>query len=187
MDFLNQNRETNPGVDNAKASLMGLINRMGVVCHEDQTSLGTPPGSSYQSLSGHSRTDSPANYPLMQSSSHQIHSTSSDSRITSNNPITPDFDIDRILESFADGQLSASPSSTSLSNRMLPAQYQDPALSINREFQSANAYDTSLFDPVGIDYSQAAVGGGDQNENYTGLVAYGGLMQQTGSMGTFGR
>lgn len=70
---------------------------------------------------------------------------------------------------------------------MLPAQYPHPALPINREFQSANAYDTSLFDPVGIDYSQAVVGGGDLNENYTGIVAYGDLMQQTGSMGTFGR
>ncbi len=108
--------------------------------------------------------------------------------MASNNPSTRDFDIDRILQNLADGQLSASPSSTSLSSRMLPAQYQYPALPINREFQSANAYDTSLFDPLGIDYSQAAVGSGEQNDNYAGLIAYGGPVQQhTGSMGAFGR
>ena len=109
--------------------------------------------------------------------------------MASNNPsAAPDFDIDRILQNLADGQLSASPSSTSLSSRMLPAQYQYPALPINREFQSANAYDTSLFDPLGIDYSQAVVGSGEQHDNYAGLITYGGPVQQhTGSMGAFGR
>ena len=108
--------------------------------------------------------------------------------MASNDPITPDFDIDRILQTLADGQLSASPSSTSLCSRMLAAQYQHPALPINREFQSANAYDTSLFDPVGIDYSHAGIGSGEQHENYTGLGPYGGPVQQhTGSMGAFGR
>ena len=187
LDFLNQNRETNPGVDNAKASLMGLMNRMGVVCQEAQVPFGTRPSSSYQSLSRYPSTDIPANLSLMQSSSEQSHSTSSDSRMSSNNAVTPDLDIDRILQSFADGELKTSSSGTSLSNRMGPAQYHYPALPTNPEFQPASAYDTSLFDPVGIDYSQAGVGGGEQHENYPGLVAYGGLMQNTGLMGTFGR
>lgn len=172
LDFLRKNRETNPGVDNAKASLMGLMNRMGVVCQEDQTG----PGSSHQPLS----RDSPATFPLMPSSSEHSQSTSSDSRMTSNNPFAPDFEIDRILQGYADGQLSTSPSSTSLSSHMVPSQYYQPTPAANREFQSGNAYDTSLFDPVGIDYGHAGVGDGDN------FVAYGGPLQYPGSMGTFG-
>lgn len=185
LDLLNRNRETNPGVDNAKASLMGLMNRMGVVCQEDQVSLGSQCGSSHQSLRRYPSIDNSANFPLMQLSSEQSHSTSSDSRMTSNNAITPDLDTDRILQNSVDGQLSTSPTSTSPSSRMLTAQYH-PALPTNREIQPVNAYDISLFDPVGMDYSQAGVGGGAQHENYTGLVAYGGPMQYTGSMSTFG-
>lgn len=191
LDFLNQNRETNPGVDNAKASLLVLMNRLGVVCQDDQVSVGTRPGSSHQSLSRYPSTDKSAQFPLMQSPPKQSHSKPPDSTIisnNSNNPITPDFDIDRILQNLADGQLSASPSSTPSSNCTLPAQYQQPAPSINHEFQLANAYDTSLIDPVGFGYSQAGVGSGEQNENYAGLVAYGDPVQQyIGSVGPFGR
>ena len=186
LDFLNQNRETNPGVDNAKASLLRLMNRMGVVYQEDQGSLGNPSGSSNQSMSRYPSTDSSANFPLVQSPPEQSRFTPLDSRMTSTNPIAPDFDMDEILKSFADGQLNTSPPSTSLSSRMVPTQYHQPALPPNHEFQWTNAYDTSLFDPVGVDYSQAGVGGGEQYENLTGLVGYGGPVQPSGRMGTFG-
>ena len=186
LDFLNQNRETNPGVDNAKASLMELMNRLGVVCHEDQVLFGTRPDSSHQSLSQYPSTDNTPHFPLMQSSPDQNQTTSLDNRMTSNMPVTPDFDIDRILQSFADGPLSTSPSSTPLSSRMVPAQHYTPALPPRRSFQLANAYDTSLFDPVGINYSQMDFGG-EQHENYPGLVAYDGSVPYSGSMGAFGR
>ena len=188
LDFLDRNRETNPGIDNAKASLMGLMHRMGVVHQEDQASFSTRPSSSQQSLSRYTSIDSTANFPLTQSSSEQSHSATLDSRLASNSSISPDLDIDRILQSFADGQLSTSPSSTSLSNRMTPAQYAAPTQPLNREFQSADTYDTSLFDPVfSIDYNQAGVGGGEAYENYTGLGAYGGPLQYNEGMSSFGR
>ena len=189
LDFLNQNRETNPGVDNAKASLIRLMNRMGVVYQEEQVSSGARPSRDHQSSSGYPSTESSADFALAQSSPERSRSTALDREMTSNNPFIPDSDMDGILQSFADGQLSTSPSSTSLSNRMVPTPYQHPALPPNHDFQWANAYDTSLFDPVGIDYSQAGVGGGggEGYENYTGLVDYGGPMQYTGSLGTFGR
>ena len=186
LDFLNQNRETNPGVDNAKASLRGLMSRMGVVCQEDQVSQGSRAGSSHQTLSRYPSTDNSANFPLMQLSSDQSHSRSSDGRITSNNAIAPDFDSDRILENFVNAQLSKSPTSTSLSSRMVPAHYHHPALPTNHEIQPVNAYDISLFDPAGMDFSQAGVGGGAQLGNYNGTFAYGGPMQYSGSMSTFG-
>lgn len=186
LDLLNQNRETNPGIDNAKASLMGLMNRMGVVYQEDQVPIGTRPSSSHQSLSRYPSIDSAAKLPLTQSSSNQSHSASLDSRMSSTNPIHPDFDIDRILQSFADGQLSMSPSSTSLSNRMLPAQYNHLGLPINGDIQSANAYDNWLFDPIGIDYSQAGVGSGEPYANYTGIGARGGPVQYAESMSNYG-
>ena len=106
--------------------------------------------------------------------------------MTSVNTITPDLTIDRMLQSFTNGRMSTSPSSSSLSSRMVPAQYHHPALPTNREFQSVNTHDTSLFDPVGMHYSQAGVAGGGQLENSAGFVDYGGPMQYTGSMGTFG-
>lgn len=186
LDFLNRNRETNPGVDNAKMSLMRLMRRMGVVCQEDQVPFETRAGGSHQSLSQYPRTDNTGNFPLTQPSAEHSDSTLLDSKVTSSNPVNPDFNIDRILQNFADGRLSTSPPSTSMSNSMVPAQYQTPALPTNFDFQSANAYDTSLFDPVGIDYCQAGVGGVEGDENYAGIVGYGGPLHYDGSMGTFG-
>ena len=187
LEFLNQNRETNPGVDNAKASLMVLMNRLGVICQDDQVSVGTRPDSIHQSMNRYPETDNPAHFPLIQSPSELSHSTSLDSRTNSNNSTNPNIDMDRILQSFTNGQLSTSPSSTSLSSRMVPAQHYHPAIAPSRDFHLANAYDTSLSDPVGIDYSQIGVGGGEQHDNYPGLVAYDGPVQYPGSMGTFPR
>ena len=186
LDLLNQNRGTNPGVDNAKASLVGLMSRMGVVCQEDQVSFGSRSGSSHQSLSRHPSTDNSLTFPLMQLSSEQSHSTSSGSKLMSSNAINPDLDSDRILQNFLNGQLSRSPTSTSPSSRMVSAQYHYPALSTDPEIHPVNVCDISLFDPVAMDHSQAGVGGGAQYENYPGLVAFGGPMQYTGPMSTFG-
>ena len=186
LDLLDQNRGTNPGVDNAKASLAGLMNRLGVVCHEDQVSFGSRSGSSHQSSSQYPSTDNSLTFPLMQLSSEQSHSTSSDSKITSSNAINPDLDADKILQSFFNGQLSRSTTSTSPSSRMVSAQYHHPALPTDPEIQPVNVCDISLFDPVGMNHSQASVGGGGQYESYPGLVAYGDAMQYTGPMSTFG-
>ena len=179
LDLLNQNRDTNPGVDNAKASLMGFMDRMGVVCQEDQVSLRIQ---SESSLSRHSSTGNSANFPFMQLSSEQ----GSDSRMKSNKAIIPDLNSDRIPPNFINEQLSRTPSSTSLSGRMVSAPYHHPALPTNHDRQPVDEYDISLFDPVGMDYSQAGVGGGKQHESYSGFGAYGGPMQYTGSMSTFG-
>ena len=179
LDLLNQNRDTNPGVDNAKASLMGFMDRMGVVCQEDQVSLGSQ---SESSLSRYPSTDNSAKVPFMQLSSEQ----GSDSRIRSDNAIIPDLNFDRIPPNFIDEQLSGSSSGISLSGRMLTAQYHHTALPTNHDIQPVDEYDISLFDPVGMDYSQAGVGGGAQHESYSGFGAYGGPMQYTGSMSTFG-
>lgn len=187
LDFLNQNRETNPGVDNAKASLMVLMNRLGVICQDDQVSVGTRPDSVHQSMSRYPETDNPPHSPLMQSPPDQSQSTSLDNRTNFNNPTTSNIEMGRILQSFADGQSSKSPSSTSLSSRMVPAQQYHAAIPPSHEFQLANAYDISLFDPVGIDYSQIGVGGGEQHENYPGLFPYDeGPVQYPWSMGAFG-
>ena len=189
LGFLNQNRETNPGVDNAKASLIRLMNRMGVVCQEEPLSSGTRSGRDNRSSSGYASTESSVDFPLAHSSPERSRSRALEREMTSNNAIVPDGDMDGILQSFADGHLSTSPSSTSLSSHMLPTPYQPSALPLNQDFQWSNAYDTSLFDPVGMDYSQAGVGGagGEGYDNYTGLVDYGGPMQYTGSLSTFGR
>ena len=185
LDFLNQNRETNPGVDNARASLMGLMNRMGVVCQEDQVPSGTRRGSSHPLLSPYTNTEQATNLTLIQSSSPRSDSMSVDSRMT-NNPISPDLDIDSMLQSFADGQLSTSPLSTSLSIPSGPTPRHVAALVGERDVQPTNAYESLLFDPVGMDYSQAGVGGGGGYSNYTGLAGYGGPVQYDGATGTFG-
>lgn len=118
-------------------------------------------------------------------SSEQSRTTPLDSGMTSNNPVAQDADVDGILRSFSDGQLSASPSSASLSTHMAPPLYQNPALSTSHDFQSTNLFDTTLFDPVGMDYSQVGASGGEQYNNYTGLVGYGGPMQYPGQLGNF--
>lgn len=188
LEFLDQNRDTNPGVDNAKASLLVLMNRLGVVSQDDQVSVGARPDRTHQSMSQYPETDNnPAHFPLMQSPPELNHSTSSDDRTSSNNSTTPNTDIDRILQSIAESQLSTSSSSTSLSSRMVPVQHYHPGLPSSGDFHWANAYDTSLFDPVGIDHSQIGVGGGEQHENYPELVANHGPVQYPGSMGAFPR
>ena len=173
LDLLNQNRDTNPGVDNAKASLMGFMDRMGVVCQEDQVSLGRQ---SESNLSRYSSTGNSANSPFMQLSSEQ----GSDSRMKFNNAIIPDLNSDRIPPNFINEQLSRSPSSTSLNSRRVSA------LPTNHDIQPVDKYDISLFDPIGMDYNKLGVGGGAQHENYSGFGAYGGPMQYTESMSTFG-
>ena len=185
LEFLSQNRETNPGVDNAKASLMALMNRLGVTCQDDQVSVGTRPDSTHQSMSRYPETDNPALVPLMQSPPEQSHSTSLDERTNSSSSTTPNIDLDRILQSIAEGQLSTSPFSTSLSSRKVPVQHYHPEIPPSGDFHWANLYDTPLFDPVGIDHSQIGVGGGGQHENYPGLAAYHGPVQYPGSMGAF--
>ena len=185
LDFLNQNRETNPGVENAKASLIRLMNRMGVAYQEEQVPSSARSDISQQSISRYPSTDSSARMSLIPLSSEQSHSAPLDSRMTSNNAVTQDADIDGIMRSFSNGQLSASPSSASLNTPMAPPLYQNPALSTYNDFQSANLFDSTLFDPVGIDYSQVGAGGGEQYNNYTGLVGYGGPMQYPGQLGNF--
>ena len=179
LDLLNQNRDTNPGVDNAKASLMGFMDRMGVVCQEDQVPLGRQ---SESNLSRYPSTGSSANFPLMQMSSEQ----GTEMRMKSNNAIIPDLNSDRIPPDFMNEQLSRSPSSTSLSGRMVSAQHNNTALPTNHDIQPVDEYDISLFDPIGMDYSQVGVGGGAQHENFSAFGAYGGPMQYTELMSTFG-
>lgn len=71
---------------------------------------------------------------------------------------------------------------------MVPAQYYHPTLPPSHEFPMASAYDTSLFDPVGIYYSQDGGRSGEQHANYTGSMAYGGpVQQQNGPIGPFGK
>ena len=179
LDLLNQNSDTNPGVDNAKASLMGFMDRMGVVCQEDQGSLGSQ---SEGTLSRYPSTGNSANFPSMPLSSEQV----SDSRMESNNAIFPDLNSDRIPPNFINEQLSRSSSSTSLSGRTVSAPYRQTALPTNHDIQPVDEYDISLYDPVGMDLSQAGVGGGAPHQSYSGFGAYGGPMQYTGSMSTYG-
>ena len=176
LGWLSQNQQTNPGIDNAKASLTRLMSRMGVVCRED---LGSYP---YQeelvehSLSQHPMPRSQPDTLLANSSPETSFSrirTPSSRERTNSNFYAP-FDMDMVLQRLASGQsFGSSPIDTTPRDNTSPALY-DPAAPFGGfEIPPIDTFEGGLLDPAGMSYEPTSVGSAEQLEPFAGLTAAG--------------
>ena len=186
LNFLDQNRDTNPGVDNAKTSLTNLMNRLGVVL-EGPSPFESRNHTALPSLSQFSSNDSTSNHVTLHSSPEEGYATArsplANSRINSHHSITPDLDVDSMLQSFAEGQSQSSHSNSSMNTQMHPARYQPPSLQPSLDFPAAGSFEAPLLDPAGVEYGQASFGGGELLDLYPNMAGFGRSMQYNRRMG----
>lgn len=180
LDFLDQNRDTNPGVDNAKISLTNLMNRLGVgldgpSASESRNHTALP------SSSRLSDNDSISNYVTSQSSAEEGYGAArnllANSRINSQHSMTPDLDVNSILQIYAESQSQASHSNSSMNTQIHPARYQPPLLPSSLDFSAADSFEAPLLDPAGVDYGQASFGGGELPNMYQDIAGFERSMQ----------
>ena len=176
LGWLSQNQQTNPGIDNAKASLTSLMSRMGVVCREDPGSYQYQEELVEHSLSQHpmprSQPDSLLANSSPETSFSSIRTPPSRERTTSS--FYAPFDMDMVLQRLASGQpFGSSPINTTLRVNTSPAQY-DPAAPFGGfEIPPIDRFEGGLLDPVGMSYEPTAVGSAEQLEPFAGLTAGG--------------
>lgn len=190
LSLLDQNRDTNPGVDNAKKSLINLMNRLGVFLDlpspsESRNHTALPP------LSRFSDNDSTSNYLTLQSSPQEFYATGrpplANSRINSHPSLTPDLDVDKMLQSFAEDPLQSSHSNSSMNTQMQPARHQPRPLQSSLDFPAAGSFEAPLLDPAGVEYGQAGFGGSELPNLYHDMAGFERSMQYNRRMGsTFG-
>lgn len=173
LSLLCQNQATNPGVDNAIASLTNLMSRLGVILDgpnpfESRNHITHP--SSCQ-LSDNTNT---SKYVTLQPSPKDgfslARSSPANSRINSHHSLT-DLNVDSMLQSFED-QPPLNHTNSSMNTQILPAHYQPPLLQDSLAFPTAGSFEPPLLDPAGAEYSSASFGGGDLLNIYNDLPGF---------------
>ena len=155
LDLLKQNRETNPGVDNAMTSLAKLMTQLGVVCPEPQVvsearkHIGYPSSSRYSST-----TDVPSPQPTdasLEESYANARPSVEGSIINPDGSSDAEPNSDSLFQGLAEPQPSAGQFDVSMFNQLTSSPYYDTAMPANFDFTAGDPSGLFLLDPADID------------------------------------
>ena len=174
LDLLKQNRDTNPGVDNAIASLTKLMTQLGVVCPEPQIAsetqeeTGCPSSSLYQ---GTLNRLSPQPKDASREERYAKEGPSVEGSVVNQDGSSNAEAIsDNLFENFAETQPTAGQFDTLMLDQLTPLQYRDTAIPASLDFTAGDPFGLSLLDPADVDYSQLENIGGGKMDFYSDTV-----------------
>lgn len=158
LDLLKQNRETNPGVDNAMASLAKLMTQLGVVCPEPQVASETPKQTEYPSSS---RCSSTTNKSSPQPKDASLEESYANARPSVEGSIMnpggssdAEANFDSLFQGFAEAQPSTGQFDVSMLNQLTSSTHHYTAMPANFDFTAGDPFGYSLLDPADVEYSQ---------------------------------
>ena len=174
LDLLKQNRDTNPGVDNAMTSLAKLMTQLGVVYPEPQVASETHKHTGYSSSS---------RYPsIVNESSPQPKDASFEASYVNARPsvegsimnpgISSDTEanFDGLFRGFAEAQPSAGQFDVSMLDQLTSSPHHDTAMPASFDLMAGDPFAYSLLDPADVDYSQLEGFDGGKIDFYAGIT-----------------
>ena len=171
LSLMDKNKETNPGVENAKASLTSLMNRLGVVVQIDQIPFSNPAESEFPAHSRSPSTQALAAFwaapPLTMESPEAARVAAMDPMVDIHGPIDPHPETERYFQEYAETQCGVPHI-----DPLMPPQYSNAGYSIPLDFGDQSAVESLLLDPTGIEYQTTGGVPSDQLDMNSAMSDY---------------